>query len=187
MNVKYLTLLDLGGVVFQSTGQSNSKIDWAIISALNDKYGYALNIGEDRFPDFLVEYNERSSQLLKGEEFLKEIFDTLEINTELIELAGRHGDVVIVSDNYRENIEYISKRYEFAKWAIREIYSFNYEMIKENPLFFERLKKEIADLEYDRLIFIDDSPEKLASAAKRGVEGLLFRGNEEVRKFYAHD
>lgn len=187
MKVKYLTLLDLGGVVFQSTGRSSDKIDWSVITSLNHKYGHALNIGEDRFPDFLATYNQLTDQLLEGDEFLEAVFDTLDINTELIELAGRHGEIIIVSDNYRENIEYISRRYFFDQWAAMEVYSFDYKMVKANPAFFDRLSNEIAHFKYDRLIFIDDSPEKLESAAKSGIEGVLFKGNEKVRKFYAND
>jgi len=113
MKQRKITLLDLGGVVFQSTGVSNKKINWEIISRLNKKYGDKLSRGEDKFPDFLNEYNQLTKQSLVGKEFLKEVFNTLEINKELIEMIRKESDIIIVSDNYRENIEYISKRYDF--------------------------------------------------------------------------
>jgi hypothetical protein len=81
-----LALLDLGGVVFQSTGVSNEKVKWNIISKLNEKYGHGLNIGKDLFPEFMAEYNELTAQDLRGEAFLESVFDTLEINRELIEM-----------------------------------------------------------------------------------------------------
>ena len=109
-----ITLLDLGGVVFQSTGTSNQKIDWKVISTLNYKYGHDLNVGRDRFADFLEEYNALTKQDLAGQEFLKEVFDTLEINQELIDFLRQQSEIIIVSDNYRENIEYISQRYDFG-------------------------------------------------------------------------
>ncbi|MEL6660819.1 MAG: HAD hydrolase-like protein [Bacteroidota bacterium] len=176
-----LTLLDLGGVVFQSTGLSNDKIDWGIISALNHKYGHALNVGEDQFPAFLTEYNKLSKQSLTGAAFLKEVFDTLEINKELIDIIRVESEIVIVSDNYRENIAYISQRYNFASWSLKQIYSFDYEMEKANPDFFKRLLKDLDGYQVEEMIYIDDSAHKLASAAQYGIKGILYQDNEQVR------
>jgi HAD superfamily hydrolase (TIGR01509 family) len=177
-----LALLDLGGVVFQSTGVSNEKVKWNIISKLNEKYGHGLNIGKDLFPEFMAEYNELTAQDLRGEAFLESVFDTLEINRELIEMLGEEREIVIVSDNYRENIAYISRRYAFDSWAFKQVYSFDYQMVKENPLFFEKLLAELDAYDKESMIFIDDSIEKIASAAKHGIRGIRFENNEQIRR-----
>jgi HAD superfamily hydrolase (TIGR01509 family) len=179
---KKLTLLDLGGVVFQSTGKSNERIKWETITLLNGKYGNELNVGKDLFYNFLKEYNEITNQKLSKEGFLKAVFDTLEINSELIEIVRAESDIVIVSDNYRENIAYISERYNFKSWSIGEIYSFDYELEKSNPNFFKRLLKELKEYDKEQLLFIDDSPNKIKSATENGIEGILFENNEQVRK-----
>ena len=116
-------LLDLAGVVFNSTGQSNEKIDWTIITELNYKYGYQLNIGDDVFPDFMSNYNQMTQQEMEGAEFLKLVFDTLGFNQELIDILSIDHRIIIVSDNYRENIEYISPCYQFSDWADEQYYS----------------------------------------------------------------
>lgn len=181
MNSKQrITLLDLGGVVFQSTGRSNDRIDWSTISQLNYKYGHALNIGEDQFPTFMREYNKLTDQDLSGELFLKLVFDTLKINTELIKFLRKDSNIIIVSDNYRENIEYISGRYAFDEWAIHQIYSFDYKMVKADLGFFPRLLEELSDYQKEDMLFIDDSIEKIASAAKSGIKGILFNNNPQV-------
>jgi HAD superfamily hydrolase (TIGR01509 family) len=182
MKMLTLTLLDLGGVVFQSTGTSNAQIDWSVISRLNKKYGHALNIGEDVFPAFLSEYNALTHQSLSGTDFLKSVFDTLEINTELIEIARAHGDIVIVSDNYRENIAYISERYDFESWAVRQVYSFDYQMHKSNPVFFQKLLDELEGYPKDNMILIDDSQRNIDSAQKNGIRGIQFKNNEQLKK-----
>lgn len=182
MKQRKITLLDLGGVVFQSTGVSNEKINWEIISRLNKKYGNELSIGEDKFPDFLIEYNQLTKQSLAGKEFLKEIFDTLEMNKELVEMIRKESDIIIVSDNYRENIDYISKRYDFESWSIKQIYSFDYKMLKVNPKFFEKLLEEIEAYEKEGMIYIDDSISKIKSAEKYGIKGILYQNNEQIRK-----
>lgn len=175
-------LLDLGGVVFQSTGRSNQKINWSIITELNAIYGHDLNIGKDRLPEFLIEYNERTNQSLIAIDFLKEVFDTLDINTELIEFIRRKSEIVIVSDIYRENIEYISKRYKFNSWSVNQIYSFDYKMVKANPLFFEKLLLENQHLSSRELLFIDDSVLKINSATAHGIRAILYEDNSQIKK-----
>lgn len=181
MKRKKIALLDLGGVVFQSTGDSNNQINWSVISELNDEYGDELNIGKDRFADFLKDYNARTEQFLSGETFFQKLFDTLKVNQELIDIVSQNHDIIIVSDHYREAIQYISKRYAFSTWAIQQFYSFEYETLKSNPMFFKRLLEEL-DYEKKEMIFIDDSPDKLESARMNGIEGILFRSNEQVKE-----
>lgn len=180
MKKKKIALLDLGGVVFQMFGKSNKVIDWEIIWQLNAKY--VTRTGGLDFPNFLVEYNELSNQNLKGAAFLEKVFDTLDFNWELIEFIKKDRDIIIVSDNYRENIAYISKRYKFSDWSIKQIYSYEYEMYKENPAFFKRLLKENKALELKNLLLIDDSKSKLDSASKSGINGIQFINNEQVIK-----
>jgi FMN phosphatase YigB (HAD superfamily) len=172
-------LLDLGGVVFQSTGTSNEKINWYIISQLNEKYGHDLNIGKYRLSTFLSEYSYLTDQFLGELEFLGGIFDTIEFNKELVDILNVDHDIVIVSDNYRENIEYISQRFKFSEWSIKQVYSYDYQMVKSNHNFFKRLLEE---LEYDKeeLLLIDDSPCKISSAAANGIQGILYKSNDEI-------
>ena len=180
MPTKPLLLLDLGGVVFTSTGVDSPAIDWDAITALNHRYGYDLNVGRDVFPNFMRDYNRATGLQLTGDRFLREVFDTLEINRELIEALGRKNELVIVSDNYRENIAYIAARYRFAEWATRQIYSFDYELTKEEPDFFRRLLTDLAPCRPENLLLLDDSPEKLAAAASVGIAGVLYQSNAQA-------
>ena len=177
-----IVLLDLGGVVFKSSGFSNEKINWNVITKLNYKYGYDLNIGENKFPEFIQEYNSLTNQNLNGDQFLKSVFDTLEINMQLINLIKSHCRIIIVSDNYRENIEYISKRYEFDSWSINQIYSYDYKMIKSDVSFFKRLLKDLKDFHVEEMMLIDDSPEKLRSAQLCNIKGILYQNNAQISK-----
>ena len=179
---KKIILLDLGGVVFQSRGISNDNIDWDIIWKLNKKYGPGMDLGGPAFIDFLEEYNTSTKQQLKKQEFLKGVFDTLHFNKELIEFLKGYGDIVIVSDNYPENIEYISKRYNFEDWSIAQFYSFTYKMYKSNPEFFARLLKDLKEYEVDDMIFIDDSKSKIESAKKNSIKGILYLNNHQLKE-----
>ena len=177
MTNKPTLLLDLGGVVFTSTGSDSPAIDWVVITELNHRYGHDLNVGKDVFPDFMRDYNRATGLELTGEAFLREVFDTLTINRELIDALQVRNELVLVSDNYRENIAYIADRFRFADWATRQIYSFDYGLTKEDPAFFRRLLAEPFMADPGELVLLDDSPEKLWSAAAVGIRGILYRGD----------
>ena len=177
---KPILLLDLGGVVFTSTGRDSPAIDWAVITELNYRYGHDLNVGKDVFPEFMRDYNRGTGLQLSGDRFLQDVFDTLEINRELIDTLRQKNELVIVSDNYRENIAYIAARYRFADWAKRQIYSFDYELTKEDPDFFRRLLTDLAPCRPENLLLLDDSPEKLAAAASVGIAGVLYQSNAQA-------
>jgi len=174
-------LLDLGGVVFNSTGVSNEKINWTTITELNHKYGFQLNIGEDVFSDFMADYNQMTQQKITGAEFLKLVFDTLEFNQELVDFLSIDHRIIIVSDNYRENIEYISQRYHFSDWAIQQYYSFDFKMEKAETDFFKLLLEKIK-VDAKDVILIDDSIHKIVSAARHGIKGILYKNVEQVKK-----
>ena len=177
---KEIALLDLGGVTFQSTGRTTAHIHWDVITPLNYKYGHALNVGEDLFPTFLKEYNQLTDQQLSGTEFLKSIFDLLDFNATLLEGLRPHFKIVIVSENYRENIAYISQRYRFADWAMRQIYSVDYQLVKADDDFFPKVFHDLKDWHPEQLFLVDDSPDKLASAAHCGIEGILYKTTEQA-------
>jgi len=174
-------LLDLGGVVFQSIGISNDTVNWDIIFRLNEIYGPRMDLGEPVFLEFLKEYNKITDQQLESQDFFKELFDTLDFNLELIEFLKCYGDIIIVSDNYPENIEYIAKRYNFERWSIAQYYSFTYKMHKANPDFFATLLKDLSHYDIKDLIFIDDSITKLESASKSFIKGIHYINNNQVK------
>lgn len=182
MHPPKITLLDLGGVVFQSTGSSSDKIKWDIISQLNKKYAPELDRGVDKFSQFLLEYNRLTAQSLSGEMFLEAVFDTLSFNHELIKFIRQQSDIIIVSDNYRENIAYISKRYYFDQWAIQQIYSYEYQMVKASPAFFQRLLEELDEYSAEQLLFIDDNQKNITHAAQFGIAGILYQNNEQLKQ-----
>ena len=128
----------------------------------------------------MQDYNTQTQQNLSGKAFLKAVFDTLQMNEELIAIVQKAHDIIIVSDNYRENIAYISQRYRFDQWAIKQIYSFDYQLEKTDPRFFVKLLEDIKPIPKEDLVFIDDSSRKIESAAKNGIKGILFQSNHQV-------
>ena len=176
-----VVLLDLGGVVFQSTGVSNDQIKWDIISRLNHVYGSMLNKGANAFPDFMKDYNDLSGQALSGDSFLRLVFDTLQFNKTLVDSLKTDYRIIIVSDNYRENITYISERYQFKNWSEAQFYSFDFELEKSDEAFFPKLLSDIW-LKPGQTVLIDDSPHKLEMAEKAGIKPILFQEGKNIKK-----
>lgn len=173
-------LLDLGGVVFESVGKSSPIIDWKIVSALNNKYGHQLNIGTLEATVFLAEYNAQTHQNLSLEQFLEAIFDTIQFNQELVANLSARYEIYILSDNYRENIAYISKRYRFEDWSKGQFYSFDFGVGKyEGTLLFEQVLNALGK-PANEVLFIDDSADKLENASQIGIQGIQFKNNQQV-------
>jgi len=172
-------LLDLGGVVFTASGSYNSKIDWHIINELNEVYAHDLNLGKDVFPDFLNAYNQKTDEGLDGNEFLDNLFSTIAFNEELVSFAKAHFRIFIVSDNYRENIQFINQKYGLDSWAEKQFYSYDLGSVKEDEIFFQKLISELND-PIDQMVFVDDSPMKIISAQKNGVKSILHTDNNHT-------
>ena len=186
MKKRKIALLDLGGVVFRLFEKSNKAINWKIVWSLNEKY--LLKEGGSAFPDFLIEYNKLTDQNLKVEEFLEKVFYNMEFNQKLVDFIKKERDIIIVSDNYRENINYISKIYDFESWSLKQVYSFDYKMCKSNPKFFKKLLEDIKEYEVKNLLLIDDSESKLESAYKNGINGIHYKNNEQtIREIEEYD
>jgi FMN phosphatase YigB (HAD superfamily) len=174
-----ILLLDLGGVVFQSTGRSSELIDWAKVGQLNRKYGHQLNIGADLFPTFVAEYNALTQQELDGPGFLKAIWETLEMNQELVEYLKARYRIFILSDNYRENIAFISERFHFSEWAQGQYYSFDFGLAKNNPQLFQLVLEELG-LKGSSVYYLDDDPGNIARAEAFGIRGVCFKENQQA-------
>ncbi len=174
-------LLDLGGVTFGSTGINIPGIEWKIISELNYKYGSEMCVGKNVFPEFMKEYNSRMNLDWSGEKFLVEIWKTLTFNNELVYDVLAGYDIYIASDNYKENIDYISPIYKFSEWSIKQYMSCDLKCEKGNILFWKKLLEDI-NIPASKLLLIDDSDYKLEAAAQVGIRGLLYKDNSQLVK-----
>ncbi|NNF35728.1 MAG: hypothetical protein HKN68_16590 [Saprospiraceae bacterium] len=179
MNNKPILLLDLGGVVFTSSGSTNSIIDWSIINELNEVYAHDLNLGKDVFLEFLNVYNQKMDLILDGYGFFDNLFTTISYNEKLVSFAQAHFRIFIVSDNYRENIQFINQKYGMESWAEKQFYSFDLGSVKEEEIFFKKLKSELG-IPLGQLVFVDDSPLKIFSAQKNGIKSILHTENNNT-------
>lgn len=174
-----IILLDLGGVVFRASGRVSPQVDWEVITELNSKYGRDLDIGRDLFGQFLIEYNEKTDQQLSNDEFFQAIYGVVDFNWELLEFLKKRFEIIILSDNYRENIEYISPRCRFSEWAMAEFYSFDLGMTKADKALFAIVLDQLQVSAADCLL-IDDDPGNVQLAAELGINGIAFENNRQI-------
>ncbi len=178
-NLLPVILLDLGGVAFSSTGIDIPGIEWKIISALNYKYGSEMCVGKNAFPAFLKDYNSQMNLDWSGDKFLVEIWKTLTFNHELVYDVLADYNIYIASDNYKENIDYISPIYKFPEWSLKQYFSCDLKCEKGDIMFWKKLLKDI-DIPASQLLLIDDSDYKLNAAAQVGIDGILFKDNNQL-------
>ena len=172
-----LTLfLDLGGVVFTSSQETVSSVRWDVVNNLNYIYGHDLNIGRDVFPKFLNDYNSKAGTSFTTFEFLDHLFTTITYNEELVSFVKAHFSIIITSDNYRENIQFINKRYNISSWAKEQYYSYDFEIEKSDSNFFRKLLKKV-NVPIDSIVFIDDSLAKIRSAESCGIYSIQHLDN----------
>jgi len=171
-------LLDLGGVVFNYSGRESETIKWDVVLELNVKFD-KLSLGEDTLENYLAEYNNRTNQSLAPKEFLREIWDTLDYNEELLKYLSQNYLIYILSDNYRENIEYINKRFNLSNYCEGQFYSYDYGMTKRNPEIFRKVLLDIGK-PIEEFTFIDDSDYKIESAQSIGLKSVLYENNQSL-------
>ena len=101
------------------------------------------------------------------------------MNRELVEWLKPRFRLFILSDNYRENIAFISQRFHFADWTEGQYYSFDFELDKTNPEIF-RLVLEDLGLKGSSVFYLDDDPGNIERAAAFRVKGVQFTNNEQA-------
>ncbi|MBX2815249.1 MAG: HAD-IA family hydrolase [Saprospiraceae bacterium] len=171
-------LLDLGGVVFGNRGTQSVSIDWDIIMELNHKFD-GLSLGSATLAQYLDEYNQRTKQTLSHTQFLDNIWDTIHFNQPLLDWLYPRYAIYILSDNYRENIEYVTERFQLSRWTSGAYYSFQYGMTKADPMIFKHVVAEIG-LPVSDFVFVDDSQYKIDAAASIGLKSILYTSNTEL-------
>ena len=97
--------------------------------------------------------------------------------------------LVIFSGNIRERIEYLDKRYHFLQYFHDTVFSFDYQLNKEDVEFYDELLKHL-DCEPHEALIIDDEKINIEKAESIGLNTILYYYTEqlvdELNKFDIH-
>ncbi|MBI4097156.1 MAG: HAD family phosphatase [Candidatus Levybacteria bacterium] len=188
-----LIIFDLGGVVFTNGTKNFAKY-------LSEKYqkDFEETYNFLNYSDIGNGYREgkitRNGFWKKAKEELqlKEEVDELEkiwINcydliTEtkniILQLKNKYK-LFYLSDNVRERVDALDKKYYFLEWFDDGIFSHDIGVRKPNPRIYELTLKK-AQVRPEEAIFIDDKESSLPPAQNLGIKTILFTSPEQLRK-----
>lgn len=183
---------DLGGVLFTN----GTKL---FVKEISEKYGLD--------PKFVLEVMDgpigsqyRESQISKDEFWAKAIkelnikADPDELNNQWIDgyhLIEGTRDLVqelranmpqyYLSDNVEERVQRINERTGFLKWFDGGLFSYEADVRKPNPKFYE-LGLQRAGVRAEDSFFVDDKESALVPFKEMGGKVILFTTPEECRK-----
>jgi len=99
---------------------------------------------------------------------------------ELLEILKRNNyRLLIFSGNVRERIDYLEKKCGFLKYFDDTVFSFDYNMDKNNIEFYEELIKHL-ECEPSEAILIDDEKKNIKIARTLGFNGIHYYYTEKL-------
>jgi HAD superfamily hydrolase (TIGR01509 family) len=117
----------------------------------------------------------------------KEWFEFAQIDEEIIGIAEQlkaRGIInFIMTNNTRERVEYLDKKYRLSK-IFEIIGSFNLGVLKPNPSFYQILKDKYR-LQFNEVLYFDDKEETVEVLKKLGFKAEIYHSVEEFKKVLA--
>ena len=193
MNEIKTIIFDLGGVYF--TDGTKRAID--IISqewTLNPKE--VANVFKGKIG---TDYRENK---ISHDEFWKQAKEALKINeatdklaqiwlegyvpinntVELIKELKENGyEILYLSDNVQERIDYLENKYHFLQYFNSGVFSHIVGVRKPNPKIYQ-LALEQSTYPAKNCVYIDDKPELLEEAKKLGMKTIAFINPDDTRE-----
>jgi len=99
----------------------------------------------------------------------------------LVRTLRKHYKVAVLSDNTRERVEYLNKKYRLDKEFDCYVYSFEYGLLKPDSRLLEILLEKL-QAGKDEVIVIDNSEKNVESFRKGGVKAIRFRSVGQVKR-----
>lgn len=186
-------IFDLGGVYF-TDGTKGA------IKTISERWNLDPNVVADVFKGKIgTAY--RESQITH-EEFWKQAKETLGIDAPMNELShiwldgyvpiegtvdiireliGNGYEIIYLSDNVQERIDYLEEKYHFLQYFKSGVFSHIAGVRKPNPKIYELALKEASN-SAENCVYIDDKPNLLEEADKLGMSTIAFINPNDTRQ-----
>ena len=99
----------------------------------------------------------------------------------LIRKLRKRYKVAVLSDNTKERVEYLNKKYNLGKEFDCYVYSFEYGMLKPDRRLLKILLQKL-NVKEDEVIIVDNSTVNVEFFRKFGVQTILFRSARQVKR-----
>ncbi len=187
--MSYLFVFDIGGVVLESANILPQICERLNVSReVLDKQSSlmeAMERGLISSEEFWMIYCERVQCTTVSQNYWKTLFNPVvrKDTAQLVSRIRNAGFRVVAGTNtidvhYQAHLEHGDYEPFDAVYASNLIHC-----VKPRPSFFYHILENDSGAEsFDKMIFVDDSPENVAAAVKLGMHGILFTDAESVQK-----
>lgn len=187
--MSYLFVFDIGGVVLESANILPQICERLNVSReVLDKQSSlmeAMERGLISSEEFWMIYCERVQCTTVSQNYWKTLFNPVvrKDTAQLVSRIRNAGFRVVAGTNtidvhYQAHIEHGDYELFDAVYASNLIHC-----VKPRPSFFYHILENDSGAEsFDKMIFVDDSPDNVAAAVKLGMHGILFTDAESVQK-----
>ncbi|MCQ2613986.1 MAG: HAD-IA family hydrolase [Treponemataceae bacterium] len=187
--MSYLFVFDIGGVVLESANILPQICERLNVSReVLDKQSSlmeAMERGLISSEEFWMIYCERVQCTTVSQNYWKTLFNPVvrKDTAQLVSRIRNAGFRVVAGTNtidvhYQAHIEHGDYELFDAVYASNLIHC-----VKPRPSFFYHILENDSGAEsFDKMIFVDDSPENVAAAVKLGMHGILFTDAESVQR-----
>lgn len=185
-------IFDLGGVLFtngtkqfiemvsQRYGVEKEKVREVMDGELGSLYREA-KITREEFWQKVIEALRIQANSDELEKTWIHEYELIEGTRDLVQELSKKYKVYFLSDNVKERIDYISKRYNFLTWFEGGVFSHEVGIRKPNPEIY-KLVLEKAQVNANEAVFIDDKPSLLVPAKEMGMLTFAFESPEKLRE-----
>lgn len=191
-NIKTV-IFDLGGVYFTDGTKRAIEIiskRWGLDEKLvadvfKGEIGTAYRESKISHEDFWRKAKETLGISAKTEELAKIWLDgyvPIKGTVEIIKELKKNGyEILYLSDNVQERIDYIEQKYHFLQHFKSGVFSHIVGVRKPNPQIYKYALEESSN-PANECVYIDDKPNLLEEAQKLGMSTIAFVNAKETRK-----
>ncbi len=151
-----------------------------------DKLFWRYEAGEIETSELLARFRKLTAKPFSNEEWLFAASDIFEEIHEMVRLLNCLKDqgkkLVLVSNTSDMHMSFAQSRYPFFKQFDELVFSYQIKAMKPEQAFYDAALKT-AKVRPEQCVFIDDMPQNIEGARKRGILSHLFKSPHEVEAF----
>jgi putative hydrolase of the HAD superfamily len=186
-----LILFDLGGVVFTDGKQLFAEKlagkygvnQEAVKKALTDKSAYLYRKGKITKKEFWENFLKKLKIKARINNLETSWASCYQLRPEIVGLIKKlkvHFKVFYLSENTRERVIRLDKKYHFLSLFDGGLFSFDILRRKTETEFYLKLKA-ITKTDFAEMLFIDDKIENLKTAEALGIKTVLFTSVKDLQ------
>lgn len=185
-------IFDLGGVLFTNGtaafvkkiavryGQEETAVRNVLDGELGSLYREA-KISREEFWRGVIKALEFHEDMNKLENEWIGSYELIEGTKSIIQSLAKTYKVYFLSDNVRERVEQLERKYHFLSLFTGGIFSHEVGMRKPDPRIYQKIL-ELACVNSREAIYIDDKPDFLSPAQALGMTAFVFTTPEQLRE-----